>query len=324
MANSGGFLSSLKAFINDEIRRLFPNWKHAVIKIPLILYGLYLILFEILHFTSTTVFCTICHSESFSKETAEKSAHKNFECGDCHTPHTFVAKAYQKITVIPDLIPEITGHYEIPKIPKKPLNFRVTDENCTHCHSPETRRFTLSGDLVLDHEKHAKIHPTKPLEVVVAGKTTATIQFIGNEECIYCHFNVAHSVDTENYRPRMNFCMRNCHNDETAPSKCSLCHTNKPLPPSHQAKDWYEIHGERAAVEDCTKCHGWVENYCAECHKNRPESHDKIWKSTHKNEAKRDPSGCAACHESKFCLKCHGISPLEGVKPPQVAPPAKK
>jgi cytochrome c nitrite reductase small subunit len=318
-----GKLEKLKSFLKDEFKRIFPNYRHLAIKLPLILYGLYLIIFEILHFTSTTFFCTICHSESFSKKTAEQSAHKNFECGDCHTPHTLIAKAYQKITVLPDLIPEITGHYEIPKIPKKPLNFKITDESCTNCHSPETRIFSLSGDLILDHKKHMEIHPNKPLEIKVAGETTAMIQFNGDEECIYCHFNVAHSVDEENYRPRMNFCMRNCHDGKTAPDTCSLCHKNKPLPDSHKAKDWYEVHGERASVENCTICHGWVEDYCSECHSKRPKSHTLNWKSTHKHEAKSDPSGCAACHKSEFCLKCHGISPLEGIKPPRVAPPGK-
>ncbi|MCX7831485.1 MAG: NapC/NirT family cytochrome c, partial [Actinobacteria bacterium] len=311
----------MKEFFKDEFRRLFPNWRHAAIKIPLILIGLYLMIFEVLHYTSTTQFCTICKSEAFAKKTTEKSSHRNLECGDCHTPHTFFGKTYQKITVLPDIIPELTGHYEIPKIPKKPLNFRITDESCTDCHSPETRKFTLSGDLIMDHVEHSKIHPMKPLEIVVAGEHTATITFVGNEECIYCHFNVAHSADEENYRPRMNFCMRNCHNNEIAPDKCDLCHTNKPLPANHRAKDWYEVHGERAKTEDCVKCHGWVEDFCSECHKKRPKSHDKAWRSTHKKEAKQDPSGCAACHEAKFCLKCHGISPLEGIQRPKVSPP---
>lgn len=313
----------IKEFIADELYRLFPNWRHAAIKIPIILYALYLILYEILHFTSTTAFCTVCHSEQFAKETTAKSSHKNLECGDCHTPHSLVGKIYQKITVLPDIIPEITGHYEIPKIPKKLANLDITDKSCRYCHSPETRNFTLSGDLILDHVKHSKIHPQKPLEIVVAGVTTATITFNGNEGCIYCHFNVAHAKEKIDYRPRMTFCMRNCHNNEIAPDKCDLCHTNKPLPPSHKAKDWYEVHGERAAVEDCVPCHGWVEDYCSECHKKRPKSHDKLWRSTHKTEARRDPSGCAACHEAKFCLKCHGISPLEGVKRPVVSPKGK-
>lgn len=315
--------STLKQFIIDELKRIFPNWKHALIKLPIILYGLYLIVFEVLHYTSTTKFCTICKSESFSKATVEKSSHREIECGDCHTPHTLFAKAYQKITVIPDLIPELTGHYEIPKIPKKPLNFQITDKSCTECHSPETRRFTLSGDLVLNHEEHMKIHPMKPLEIVVAGEHTATINFIGNERCIYCHFNVAHSKDEQNYRPRMTFCMRNCHDGKIAPDRCNLCHTNKPLPPNHKQRNWYEIHGERARVENCEKCHGWVEDYCSNCHQKRPKSHDKTWKTNHKLEARKDPSGCAACHESGFCLKCHGISPLEGIQKPSVYPPKR-
>ena len=289
----------------DFLKRFFPNWIHIVIKVPIILFILYHLINAGLYVSSTPTFCrTFCHEMQMYARAWDKSSHAKIGCYTCHGHRDFIGKILGKVESLKELYYHILKIYEYPIISKK----FTSDHSCHYCHS-ENRKYTLPGDLIDPHEKHKDIKANSVLKVSAFGEVH-NVEFTG-QECVYCHFNVVHEKSVLKRRPQMEFCYDNCHNGKDAPDKCDACHTNKPLPESHKAKDWYQIHGKLAEKENCAACHQWrEENFCKACHKIRPRSHTpKVWKSTHKERAKVNKEGCKACHTNDFCLECHGVLP---------------
>lgn len=290
------------------LKKFFPNWIHVAIKVPIILYLLYAFVNYMLYVFSTPTFCQVCHEmKVYGKQWAD-SNHQNIDCYSCHGHKDFFGKLFGKVEALVELYHHILGTYEDPIISKK----FTSDHNCLYCHPEDVKRY-LPGDLIDPHKKHEEVKPKGALliDFQIGGKTeTHKVEFNGEQHCVYCHMNVVHADNREMRRPQMEFCMNNCHNGEIATGKCEACHTDKPLPESHKAANWFEIHGSRSTVEDCKKCHAYTAgNFCQECHKNKPSSHDEKWKTTHEIKAKERRQNCVACHDDKFCLKCHGIVP---------------
>lgn len=285
------------------LKRFFPNWKHIAVKVPIILVILYYVILGLLWVFSTPTFCQTCHEmQPYGKQWKE-STHANVPCYTCHGHRDFIGKIVSKVEALSELYHHITGTYEFPIAPKK----FTSDHNCTYCHPP-TREFTLSGDLIDPHEKHHEVHVEGPLVVWLNGESTVTLEFNG-QHCVYCHLNVVHADKEDSRRPQMEFCMENCHDGSKATDECDACHTKKNVPPSHQAADWFEVHGQKQTEEDCAGCHDWRPDFCAECHKKRPPSHTDTWRTFHGDEARRDREGCYACHSDQLCVKCHGVVP---------------
>lgn len=285
------------------LKKFFPNWIHIAIKVPIIIYLLYAFINFMLYVFSTPTFCQSCHEMKVYHAQWVDSTHAKVGCYDCHGHRDFIGKIIGKVESLAELYYHITDSYEKPIRPKK----FSSDHNCQYCHPKGVKRH-LPGDLIDPHEKHEKVHVSGKLAVALNGTEEIDLEFNG-QHCVYCHLNVVHADKKEDRRPQMEFCMGNCHNGRKATDACDACHTDKPLPPSHKAADWYDIHGKMAEKEDCRKCHAYTENYCQECHKKRPKSHDKAWKSTHKYKAKTDRQNCYACHKDEYCLNCHGIVP---------------
>ncbi|MCX7832345.1 MAG: NapC/NirT family cytochrome c [Actinobacteria bacterium] len=293
----------IKELTTYYLKKFFPNWIHIVIKVPIIIYLLYAFINYMLFIFSTPTFCQTCHEMKVYHAQWLDSNHANVGCYDCHGHKTFFSKIFAKVESLSELYHHLTGTFEVPIAPKK----FSSDHNCKYCHPNDVKR-VLPGDLIDPHKKHEEVHVEGKLAVMLNGTEKKELEFNG-QHCVYCHLNVVHADKKEDRRPQMEFCMQNCHNGKKATDECSACHTDKPLPESHKAANWYEIHGAMAKKEDCRKCHAYTENFCQECHKNRPKSHDKSWKSTHKFKAKADRQNCYACHKDEYCLNCHGIVP---------------
>lgn len=97
-----------------------------------------------------------------------------------------------------------------------------------------------------------------------------------------------------------------------APRECPGCHGGRVLPwtNAHEQSDWLSTHGPEALTtgsKACMKCHEFGLQFCDNCHKVRPPSHDPrdVWLSEHSTKAKADTRACFTCHKTDFCKKCH-------------------
>lgn len=174
-----------------------------------------------------------------------------------------------------------SGNHNITGFEAKPA-----DMNCDKCHKLK-RDITPAGDLIIPHASHTKLRKLA---------------------CVDCHELLVHSPKAkQGNKPAMVGCYK-CHDGTKAPNQCSACHTEKSLPPDHQAADWLQTHSIIQAQDPgyCQKCHGWVSDYCNECHKRKPRSHVKAWAAQHQGlitSAKKE--GCAKCHGAERCQSCH-------------------
>jgi hypothetical protein len=127
-------------------------------------------------------------------------------------------------------------------------------------------------------------------------------------KCVTCHNYVVHKKNPEGkHSPRMADCFR-CHNGKKATDECNACHKKKSLPKNHRAAEWLVVHSEKKKEIDCAKCHGWVKDYCKDCHKRRPAAHAGQWRKLHAVKAAVNRN-CSTCHKVEFCVKCHGENP---------------
>lgn len=83
---------------------------------------------------------------------------------------------------------------------------------------------------------------------------------------------------------------------------CDLCHV----------KDQYTW--DKMDKGGCHKCHNSPKpvmpatSRCQMCHekyKVKPTNHTVAWQSEHKTFANAKPDECKACHNDRFCIKCH-------------------
>jgi len=144
----------------------------------------------ILHETSTTEFCYMCHShEAFIKPEYEASSHfKNLagvraDCADCHLPHdSWFELVWTKAVVSLDIIPEMMGKLDTAEKYEEHRTematsvwqqFRDNDSKfCRSCHSFDAM------DLESQERRTARQHSR-------AGEN--------GETCIDCHYGIVHT-----------------------------------------------------------------------------------------------------------------------------------
>jgi hypothetical protein len=209
----------------------------------------------------------------------ETSAHTSASCDDCHVGPGVVAQTAFAARML--------GEFYISWVVDREPEVLDTPENaaCESCHI-DLRAVSASGDLLIPHRAHVDI-----LEM----------------ECVECHDYLVHEETPEGtHTPRMVDCM-DCHDGEQAKDTCEACHTAKAAPDSHAAADWLITHPDEEDPE-CEECHGWTEDWCAECHSRRPPSHTDDWRSIHRDRV-AERRNCEACHEGEFCVDCHGEVP---------------
>jgi hypothetical protein len=213
-------------------------------------------------------------------ENWKNSTHARVGCVSCHVEPGVKGLVGYGLASIPGFYSQLFLGTQTTNLLKPP-----SVAACQKCHT-NYRQVSPNGDLLIPHKAH----------VVVL-----------KMNCVECHKNLVHSANEKGYNsPKMATCLDKCHNGKTASNKCTDCHTRKQTPESHAQKNWLEVHSEQAATGDCGKCHGWTQNYCADCHKNRPASHVGNWKTGHAAAAKQRGKGCLVCHGGeKFCKECH-------------------
>lgn len=169
---------------------------------------------------------------------------------------------------------------------------RPTIAACESCHA-DLRTVSPSGDLNIPHRAHVDV-----LKVA----------------CVTCHEFLVHEVSPEGkHTPTMAGCLK-CHDGRQAKNACSTCHTQKSAPASHRAADWVVVHPRKQEGGDCASCHAWTKNWCVECHTRRPRSHGTDWRTAHAEKV-RIHRNCEACHEGRFCVRCHGAVPQLNLDP---------
>ena len=145
----------------------------------------------ILHETSTTEFCYVCHShEEFIRPEYEASTHfintsgVQASCADCHLPHdNWFELVWTKAVVSLDIFPELAGKidtaekYEAHRAEMAEAVWRQFKENdsefCRDCHA------TDAMDLESQDRRAARRHSQ------AADK---------GETCIDCHYGIVHAL----------------------------------------------------------------------------------------------------------------------------------
>ncbi len=214
--------------------------------------------------------------------TWQTSTHAEVNCIQCHVKPTRNQLVVFRTRMIGEFYLGFIINSKNSRILNKPANIA-----CLECHSG-SRTASPSGDLLIPHKAHIDVLKMN---------------------CNDCHSWVVHMKNPEgNHRPRMVACLE-CHDGERATNKCEDCHKRKSFPVSHKAKDWLVIHSEKSKEIDCKECHGWVPDYCKDCHQRKPVSHAGRWRTFHKLKVAENRN-CEVCHQDSFCVKCHGEVPL--------------
>ena len=145
----------------------------------------------VLHETSTTEFCYVCHShDAFIRPEYEASTHfvntsgVRASCADCHLPHdNWFELVWTKTVVSFDIIPEVMGKldtaekYESHRAEMAEIVWRQFKENdsrfCRGCHVDDAM------NLELQDRRAARRHA----QAAEKGET-----------CIDCHYGIVHAL----------------------------------------------------------------------------------------------------------------------------------
>lgn len=289
--------------------------------------------------TMSPQFCSSCHEMTPEYRTWQVTSHSNVQCTKCHIEPGLVNLITHKVSAVKELYFHFTDSYDRPIA----MGHQIENYVCEQCHSPQNRNFTVSGDLIIPHDRHSE----------------------KGIKCVSCHSGVAHGdiasrgVTTQGKledlgkwtiadgqqqtsgkyaRPKMNACIE-CHTSKKITIKCEACHTSIAIPQNHETDTWGTGHGKlaREDINYCNKCHSYsnegsgintgnkIADYargnalCYNCHQKLPDSHGDEWKINHKYEARKDKVGCLICHNQEkpadkdratktYCAKCHRSS----------------
>ena len=91
---------------------------------------------ELLHWTESTAFCSLCHVMKPEVTAYHNSAHARAECGTCHVGPGAVPAIQAKLANVRYLWKYPTGNYETP-IPSPIHSLRPVEVVCEQCHWPE-------------------------------------------------------------------------------------------------------------------------------------------------------------------------------------------
>jgi len=270
--------------------------------------------------TSTRWFCNdVCHVVHHDNARAYYAgSHSEVSCIACHYPvnQNPLSFALDRVDKLFDIMPTIDGTFPMPLNEYSHVALSTHDEQCTQCHSLETRVVTPSRGLRINHDIHTENHIN----------------------CAACHNRVAHPEDDiELELPgnvkkadfmSMTSCFR-CHTltDESpseywAPGECGKCHTPNfdLVPPSHYTEGWYSERGEsrgHAQAANTETSHTveaqaeWDEAE-EEFHAKGPRFFARLAGVEHEILVDVPPPStineCFTCHvREEFCDVCHGV-----------------
>jgi hypothetical protein len=229
--------------------------------------------------------------------TWETSVHSKVRCQECHANPGIIPQTVFNVKMLGEAYASWVTERN-PDVFHTPVNGA-----CENCHV-DLRQVSAAGDLKIPHRAH--------------------VDALGLA-CVECHDNLVHVEPAEGDRavegenaPTMETCL-GCHDGEQAKNGCTECHTDKAAPDDHQTAEWLIVHPDMQEEIDCAECHGWVENWCEECHTRRPPSHTETWRKDHPSQVE-ERRNCEACHVGEFCIECHGEVPaLNLAQAPELA-----
>jgi len=252
--------------------------------------------------------CTFCHK--FDAQGAYGVFPAHAECASCHS-----------------------------KAGMKPqLSAASTTNDCRSCHNPEEienpgatgKRREISLEVVSGKYANLKFSHISHFKHRAESKLS----------CLTCHAEVMKSTGLANLTlPKMVDCV-GCHDLQKTMAasfrmtNCQSCHVKEaegPAPGSHTRwikpafhTENFRQHHEREASEDgakCFVCHTNVtvktssssasNSQCLSCHLvMRPANHAARWRDdVHGKYAALDREGCANCHATDYCSRCHNELP---------------
>ncbi len=285
--------------------------------------------------TMSNAFCTSCHEMSPETHTWEASAHASVDCVDCHyepgfsgkiqAQSDFAVRTFKKVTntaddpikmhgTVPDSACESCHAMEnrtvTPSGDVIPEHDKHEEKNveCVECHSAvahgnvDDRK--LSGSESYDDWSKAS--------GVQAMKTTSgTGSMVSMDDCTSCHESRDVSVE------------------------CATCHSSGMRPATHDDPNFAtSLHGSLAKedLDYCNTCHKYMSeteitvlgntnssassylndgeeqtvapkeyirqnDFCRDCHSQRPPSHDENFFGKHGTMANEDKEKCLTCHD---------------------------
>jgi c(7)-type cytochrome triheme protein len=178
------------------------------------------------------------------------------------------------------------------------ISTKITWDECSKCHEAAKPKPPASGDPFrlgkFDHQKH---HAES-----------------NQSSCTTCHTSMSGASATDVPRPKMDSCLKSCHDGSKAAgkafsavgTKCTSCH-NSPggltMPVTKGVAFSHEAHSKRNVnVNDCVACHSV-----------QPDG-TVMAPNTGKDHA---PCSNASCHQNEFlsrttkiCFVCHEDSPV--------------
>lgn len=209
------------------------------------------------------------------------SPHMGVGCQGCHVEPKPLSRAAYGARMVGEFYLSLVARDRTPRLFAQPTN-----DACLDCHS-ELRTSSPKGDLQIPHRAHITILKMP---------------------CVQCHNYLVHELSPEGkHAPRMLDCLA-CHDGDTAKDACSACHTDKAAPASHATAEWLIVHADQSEDPECVSCHKWKQDWCADCHRDLPQSHGIDWREVHGERVAQHRS-CEACHEEAFCIRCHGDVP---------------
>ncbi len=262
--------------------------------------------------TSSSKFCSSCHEMKPEFYTWKASSHSEVDCVQCHISPGAENFTKAKANGLMQVYKKKTNTYVAPiRMPKE-----IPDSACERCHNINTRNFSVSGDLIIPHDKH------KAKDV----------------ECIQCHSGTAHGKisdrrmtfqadydkwddtvgtvamsDLKFVKPDMESCME-CHRARKVTTECSACHTTGMIPKSHKKEDFkLGTHGEQAAtdLQKCNMCHKDMSTKPIEGY-DEESTLKKILNGNQVQPKKKNQYNYAK--ENTFCSDCHSKRPASHTK----------
>lgn len=128
-------------------RRRWP-WVLGGLAAIAILFVFFLASIELLHYTESTAFCSLCHVMKPEYTAYEHSPHARAECGSCHIGPGALAAVQVKLANVRYVWVYPTNSYERP-IPSPIHSLRPVEIVCEQCHWPQ--KFYQDRLVVLSH-----------------------------------------------------------------------------------------------------------------------------------------------------------------------------
>ncbi len=290
--------------------------------------------------TSTPNFCATCHIMKPEVATWEASSHSQVDCVTCHVDPGLTNALKHKVVATKELYHYVTKTYELPirmteEIPDdRCLQCHSTDRKVSPSYPglyiPHERHNEKGVACVKCHQG------------VAHGNIASRGMTMGGDFSEWDRAAGTKVMDPEFTLPEMQLCM-DCHGRRGVTVACEACHSGNMMPENHRESSFKVNHGQQAKkdIDYCDTCHSYIKapgvtsnqmpdeedpvasylasmqtgsdsdytdyaktnEYCVDCHKKRPVTHDDNWPFEHGKRAESDEQRCLVCHSPRTDVK---------------------